>query len=141
MLKRTIILILLASVPLMGWAQEHSMIGMHKEDVRQVVKKEYRKFAQDKSVVRQQFNYLKYVNGSGTITWILYFSKDDICTSTKKVCDYIEYDFVLDDLDEKCESTGDMKWEFTTEGNTYTLSLEELDWYFTVRERVKDKKN
>ncbi|MDA3822881.1 MAG: hypothetical protein PF450_09780 [Bacteroidales bacterium] len=141
MLRRTIILILLVSFPLMGKAQEISLIGMQKEEVKEVVKKEFRKYAQDNSIVRQQFNYLKYVNGSGTITWIIYFSDDDICTSTKKVCDYIEYDFVLDDLDEQCESTGDMKWEFTLEENTYTLTLEEKDWYFTLRERVKNNKN
>jgi hypothetical protein len=141
MLKRTIILILLVSFPLLGRTQEISVIGMQKEEVKLLVKKKYRKYAQDRSVVRQQFNYLKYINGSGTITWIMYFSKKDICTSTKKVCDYIEYDFVLDDLDEQCESTGDMKWEFEIDEDTYTLTLEEKDWYFTVRERKKDNKN
>lgn len=141
MLKRTIILLAFVVFPIMGTSQAMSMIGMQKEEVKELIKSEHRKFGQDRSIVKQQFNYLKYVNGSGTITWILYFSADDICISTKKVCDYMEYDFVLDDLNENFESIGDMTWEFSSEGTTYTLTLEEKDWYFTLRERVKDNKN
>ncbi len=116
-----------------------SIIGMTKEEVRVVVKKRNKKLSLDKTIVKQQFNYLKFVNRAATITYIVYFSDDDIAASTKMVCDYAEYDFVLDDLNEKYEKKGKRKWEYSNDMDTYTLVLEELEWYFTVRERKKVK--
>jgi len=140
MLFRTFILAftILAATGLQ--AQDQSLIGMGKMEVEDVVKKHYRDFSRDQSIVKQEFNYLKYVNGSGTMTWIIYFNDDDICTSTKKVCDYTEYDFVLDELNENYESVGDMQWEYSIDKQTYSVTLEEKDWYFSVRERVKKNK-
>ena len=120
--------------------QEQSMIGMSKEEVLQKMKEEHRKFALDNTITRQQFNYLKYGNNSETVTWIIYFSEKDICTSTKKVCDYIEYDYVLKELNEKFEKVGDLTWEFKSGNEQIQVTIEEKDWYFTVRERIKPKK-
>ena len=108
--------------------------------MKQHIKKELRDFAHDNTIVKQEYNYLKYVNGGGTITYIIYFSDDDIATSTKKVCDYKEYDFVLDELNEKFKKVGEMKWMYTDNHEKYYLSLEEKDWYFTVRERREKNK-
>lgn len=116
--------------------EKETLIGLDKEEVKSVMAERHKDFLQDRSVVKQQFNYLKYVNNSQTITWIIYFSDKDICTSTKKVCDYVEYDFILDELNEKYDNTGKMKWEFTTNGKKLSLELEEKDWYFTVREKM-----
>jgi hypothetical protein len=152
MLLRTVILLItFAASPLMqaqhdsfiGKTKEHvqaqqtSFIGKSKEQVQKIVKTDYREFSQDNSVVRQQFNYIKYVNASQTITWIIYFTEEDICRSTKKVCDYIEYDYVLKVLDEQYERTGDMQWEYLSEGEPIQVLLKEEDWYFTVREQRK----
>lgn len=139
MVNRAIISILffLASVGLN--AQEFSFVGMAKSDVENTIRKSHRNFSEDQSVIKKQFNYLKYINGSQTITWIFYFTDQDICRATKKVCDYSEYDFVLDDLEENFEPSGDMQWEYTVDGQTYTISLEEQDWYFTLREEKKEE--
>ncbi len=119
-------------------AQDRSFIGMHMDDVEQQMKKEYADFSQDNSIVKKQFNYLKYVNMSQSITWIIYFSGEDNCTSTKKVCDYIEYDRVVGELDDSYSNTGENQWEYSSDGITYTLELKEEDWYFTVRESLKE---
>ena len=115
------------------------MIGMTKDDVQALVKKEYRDFATDNSIVRQQFNYLKYVNGRQTVTWIIYFSDDDICTSAKRVCDYTEYDFVLDALDDACKKVDKQTWKCRSGRKGYIVSLVEHDWYFTVQQRLAEK--
>ena len=116
-----------------------SIIGLTKEEVRVVVKEKHRKLTPDKTIVKQQFNYLKYVNRSATITYIVYFSENDIATSTKMVCDYAEYDFVLDDLNEKYRKKSKKKWEYSDDWDTYTVELKEEEWYFTVREAKKVK--
>lgn len=128
-------------LPTLGHAQRESLIGLDKEDVKASVRKNHRGFALDQSIIKQQFNYLKFVNGSQTITWILYFSDSDKCTSTKMVCDYSEYDFVLEELDEECERVGAKEWQFQTQFGTYRITMEELDWYFTLREKVMPSEN
>ena len=138
MLLRTVILLILISLPARAWTQDVLLIGMTKENVKELVKKEHRDFSIDNSIVKQQFNYLKFVNGRQTITWIIYFSDDDICTSAKKVCDYTEYDFVLDELNENCRKRGGLTWECRSGSQKYTVSLVEEEWYFTVRQKLKE---
>lgn len=137
---RTIILGLFIAVSMQVQAQQLSFVGLTKEEVKEEIKNNYRTFSPDNSVVKQQFNYLKYVNGSQTITWIIYFSDDDICTSSKKVCDYAEYDFVLEDLNKNCKQVDDDVWEYSVDDRHFTLTLAELDWYFTIREIEKENK-
>lgn len=137
MLLRTVILGFIFAASSLVQAQHDSFIGKTKEQVRDLLKTEFREFGPDNSIVKQQFNYLKYINGSQTITWIFYFTDEDVCRSTKKVCDYIEYDDVLKELDAQYERTGDMEWEFQSEGKPVQLLLKEEDWYFTVREQVR----
>lgn len=127
---------LLAIVQISG----QSIIGLTKEEVRVVVKERHKKLSPDKTIVKQQFNYLKFVNRAATITYIVYFSEDDIATSSKMVCDYAEYDFVLDDLDERCERKGKKTWEYSDGRDTYTVKLTDEEWYFTVRETKKAKR-
>lgn len=137
MLLRTVILLIIIAASPLVQAQHDSFIGKTKEEVQAIVKTGYREFGQDNTVVSQQFNYLKYVNASQTITWIIYFTDKDICRSTKKVCDYIEYDDVLKALDAQYKSTGDMQWEYTSGAETIEVLMKEEDWYFTVREQRK----
>ncbi len=93
--------LMLTAATLMGGAsmqKELSMIGKHKEEVRELVKQDHKGFRHDNTVVNQHFNYLKYVNALRTRTWIMYFTEEDICKSSKLVCDYNEYDEVLEEL-------------------------------------------
>lgn len=135
MLLRAIILTTIIATSQLMQAQHASFIGKTKAQVKEIMQADYRVFGQDNSITRQQFNYLKYVNGSQTITWIIYFTDEDICRSTKKVCDYVEYDFVLKELDEQYEQTGAMQWEYMSGGEPVQVTLKEEDWYFTVREQ------
>ncbi len=139
MLLRTVILLLLIFLSAKGWGQDVLLIGMTKEEVQDLVKKEYRDFATDNSIVKQQFNYLKYVNGRQTVTWIIYFSDDDICSSAKKVCDYTEYDFVLDELNSSCNRIDKHTWKCRSGRQDYLVSMAEHDWYFTLQQRLAEK--
>ena len=127
-------LIILASGPL----NAQSMIGLSKDEVRALVQDGHKEFRQDKTIVNQRFNYLKYVNGLGTQTWILYFTDMDICRSTKLVCDYGDYDEVLEELNSAHEKTGESQWLYMLKGDTIEVTLARLEWYFTVREARKN---
>ena len=99
----------------------------------------YRDFRKDNLVVRQHFNYLKYVNGTRTRTWILYFTDDDICHLSKLVCDYSEYDKVLDDLNSTYSKVGEFTWENRRDKQVSQITLTKQEYYFTVRESDKMK--
>jgi len=126
-------LLLLSGSPLNG----QSMIDLTKEEVRVIVKDKHMEFRRDKSVVNQQFNYLKYVNGLRSRTWIIYFTDEDICRSSKLVCDYGEYDEVLEELNESHEKVGESEWTYQLESDTIQVILARQEWYFTVREARK----
>ena len=114
-----------------------TMIGMTKEDVAEKVKKQYREFRKDDSVIKQRFNYLKYVNGMRTRTWILYFTDEDICKTSKLICDYSEYNEELEKLNFGYEKTGDSMWEYAVKRDTIQVELIKQEWYFTIRESRK----
>lgn len=116
-------------------AQSQPLIGLSRGRVETIIKEEHREFGKDQSIVSQQFNYLKYVNGQKTKTWILYFSDEDICTGTKLVCDYSEYDEVLNDLNSRYRKSGRRKWEYIHGACTFRVNLVREEWYFTLREK------
>ena len=133
--------LMLTAATLLGGAslqKEMSMIGKHKEEVRELVKQDYKGFRRDNTVVNQHFNYLKYVNALRTRTWIIYFTEDDICKSSKLVCDYNEYDEMLEDLNAAYDQVGENKWEYKLKKETISVSLSRQEWYFTVREARKN---
>jgi hypothetical protein len=115
-----------------------TVIGLSKEEVEKKVKNEYREFRKDESVVRQRFNYLKYVNGMRTRTWIIYFTDEDTCKSSKLVCDYADYNEMLEDLNSKYTAVGQSLWEYTAGIDTIQVELIKQEWYFTVRESSKE---
>jgi len=129
----TTALLLIQGSPLKG----QSMIDLTKEEVRVIVKDKHMEFRRDKSVVNQQFNYLKYVNGLRSRTWIIYFTDEDICRSSKLVCDYGEYDEVIEELNNMHEKVGESEWSYELEGDTIQVILARQEWYFTVREARK----
>lgn len=114
------------------------MIDLTKEEVLVLVKDNHKEFRRDKSVVNQRFNYLKYVNGLRSRTWIMYFTDEDICRSTKLVCDYGEFDEVLDELNKAYDKVGESEWAYELVSDTIYVKLVREEWYFTVREARKN---
>ena len=111
-----------------------SMIGLSKKEVDEIVKRDHREFRRDNSVVNQRFNYLKYVNGLRTRTWILYFTQEDKWRRYKLVCDYGDVDEGLDELNEDYIHAGDSHWYYMKNSDTIHVTLTRQEWYFTVRE-------
>jgi hypothetical protein len=123
----------IAIAPLKG----QSMIDLTKEEVLAMMQAHHKEYRRDRSIVNQQFNYLKYVNGMETRTWILYFTDEDICKSTKLVCDYGQYDEVIDQLNDLYEKVAESEWIYMGKKDSIQVTLARLEWYFTVREARK----
>ena len=111
-----------------------TMVGLTKEEVSVLVKKEHKSFRKDASIIKQRFNYLKYVNGTRTRTWIIYFTDEDICKTSKLICDYGDYEDMVLDLQSKFRQTGENTWEFMQGTDTIHVELIKQEWYFTIRE-------
>lgn len=114
-----------------------SMIDLSKKEVSARVKEEHKGFRSDNSVVNQRFNYLKYVNGLRTRTWIFYFTEEDICRTIKLICDYDEYDEVMEELNKSYAKSGESEWNYLLDKDTVQVTLTRQEWYFTVREARK----
>lgn len=102
-----------------------------------VIKKDHREFRRDNSVTKQTFNYLKFVNSDKTRTWILYFTEEDICKTSKLICDYSEFDKVVGKLSSNYKKVDDSQWEYMNKSDTIQLILTKQEWYFSVRETRK----
>lgn len=120
-----------------GLLKGQTVIDMPKEEVKVFMKAKHKGFRLDNSVVKQRFNYLKYVNGLRTRTWIFYFSEEDICKTSKQVCDYGEFDEMMTELNDSYETAGESRWEYLLEKDTVLVTLTRQEWYFTVRESRK----
>ena len=138
MMKRTLIisgfLLLLGTM-----LHAQTLIGMTKEEVAEKVKNEYKEFRKDESVIRQTFNYLKFVNRMKTKTWIIYFDDQDICRSWKLVCDYADLNDMMEELNNKYKKTGDSLWEYPAGKDMIQVELIKQEWYFTIRESRKEQ--
>jgi len=117
--------------------QSQTMVGLSKEEVKAAVKKDHKKFHRDDSVIKQRFNYLKYVNGRRTKTWIIYFNELDTCKTSKLVCDYSDLDKMFEEINSKYSKTGENLWEFQVGSDTFQVELIKQEWYFTIRETRK----
>lgn len=122
-----------------GTAFGQSLIGQSKEEVSRRISMYHKEFRKDNMVVSQHFNYLKYVNGMRTRTWILYFNEEDVCHLSKLVCDYSEYDSVLEQLNSAYQKIGDSRWEYTRAGRVNIITLIKQEYYFTVREESRER--
>ena len=120
-----------------GELQSQTMVGLSKEEVKAAVKRDHKKFHKDESVIKQHFNYLKYVNGPRTKTWIIYFNDQDICKTSKLVCDYSDLDNMMEEINSRCRPVGDNLWEYQAGSDTIWVELIKQEWYFTIRETKK----
>ena len=117
--------------------QSQTMVGLSKEEVIAAVKRDHKNFHKDDSVIKQHFNYLKYVNGQRTKTWIIYFNDEDIARTSKLICDYSDYEDMVLDLQGKYPQTGENTWEFMSGSDTILVELIRQEWYFSIKETKK----
>jgi hypothetical protein len=135
-MKNVFLLIFLFFATLNASRAQH-LIGIQKTNAVEQVKKEMKGFNLDNSSKNETFNYLKFLNSSGTKTLLVFFSKENISTHTRMVCDYSEFDFVMDDFKKKYKKTSKTSWEYSVGGEKFEITLEEKEWYFVLNTKKK----
>jgi hypothetical protein len=135
-MKNAYLLIFLLFATLNSGLAQH-LIGIQKANAAEQVKKELKGFNLDTSSKNETFNYLKFINSSGTKTLLVFFSKENLSTHTRMVCDYSEFDFVLEDFKKKYKKTSKTSWEYSHEGEKFEITLEEKEWYFVLNTKKK----
>jgi hypothetical protein len=135
-MKNAILSVLLLIAFLSATSGQH-LIGIQKEGAEEYIRKEMKGFNLDNSTVNQSFNYLKFINSSGTKTLIVFFSEGNVSTHTRMVCDYSEFDFVKNDFDNKYKVISKTSWEYSSGNDNFQINLEEKEWYFVVTTKRK----
>jgi hypothetical protein len=113
------------------------LIGVKKDEISDLVKKEMKGFNQDRSSKNKNYNYLKFLNSAGTKTLFVFFDTSNISTNTRLVNDFSELDYMLEDLNTKYKKTGENIWEYTFDKNKYEITLRKEEWYFVISTKKK----
>jgi hypothetical protein len=113
-----------------GHAQNY--IGLHKDEIMQLMRENKRNFKLNTSSVNNAYNYLKYEDNISEQTMLFFLSKEDTCKYLRLMSDYSNLNDVLDNLNSKYTKSGKDKWTYVDKGKNYIVKLDEGDWYFTV---------
>ncbi len=113
------------------------LIGLSKEDV--IKKMQETSFVIDKTSRNTTFSYLKYVHRLEEKTFLVFLSKENICTSTKLMSDYSSFKSTLAEFNKKYKKAGSMEWTYKIEGITYKVLVRKEEWFYSVIVTTKTK--
>jgi len=116
-------------------ASGQNFIGLHADDIKPIVKKEYPEFILNTSTVNKYFNYLKYENEQGTQTMLIFLDDQNQCTYFKRICDYVHLPEMTIQLNAHARRENDTLWVFQDNQATFSQVLDKGDWFFTITTR------
>lgn len=114
-------------------------IGLHKDEVKQLMKETNKKLHLDNSVVNNTYKYLKYTDNMGMQTMLFFLDDYDECKMIRYMCDYSLIDDKRKELDEKYTKEADNVYVYKYQRKNYEVKLEEGEWYFTITTRLQKK--
>ncbi len=117
--------------------QAQHLIGLPKEEI--IKKMQETDFVIDNTSRNTTFNYLKYVHRTEEKTFLVFLSKDNICTSTKLMSDYSSFRSTLSEFNKKYKKVGPMEWNYKIEGITYKVLVRKEEWFYSVIVTTKTK--
>jgi len=112
--------------------KSQNFIGMSKSDIPALLKTKYPQFRLDKGAVNHAYNYLKFVDKVSEQTLLFFLSEKDICTYVRWISDYSNLNDMTSLLNHAYHKSGTNLWTYTDNGDDYTITLVEGEWYFTV---------
>jgi hypothetical protein len=128
-----IVVFLLTAAPDITCGQ--NFIGLNSSEIAALMKTSNPQFKIDKSTVNHTFKYLKYVDKITEQTILFFMSDHDECTYVRWVSDYSNLNDMIEMLNRNYKKTGVNAWTFMDKGESYSVSLVEDEWYFTVSYR------
>ncbi len=107
-------------------------IGMHRDSIQKILRKDFPDFRLDNSTTNNTYNYLKFVDRVKDQTVLFFLSNNDRCSRVRWISDYSNLSDMKIMLDKKYRKEGDKKWIYKFGGKDYGITLDEEEWYFTV---------
>jgi hypothetical protein len=111
--------LLLAPAALYG----QNYIGMHKDSIQKVIRKDFPDFRIDNSTTNSVYKYLKMVDRVNEQTVLFFLSDNNKCTRVRWMSDYSNLDDIRKLLDGRYKRMGDKRWVYRSGGK-----ISELPW-------------
>jgi len=109
-----------------------NFIGLTREQIPALLKSVNPQFKLDRNAVNHTYNYLKYVDKISEQTILFFMSDKNTCTYVRWMSDYANLNDITTMLNRNYKKNGSGKWNYSDHGETYTVTLVEEEWYFTV---------
>lgn len=113
-------------------------IGLHKSEVSELVTQKYSSYKLNTSTINNRYNYLKYEDPIREITLLFFLTDEDECKAIRLMSDYSNINTIVADLNERYQKVDENNWMYHEGAKTYSVNLEEGDWFFTVS--IKESK-
>ena len=117
--------------------QGQNFIGLDETEIAKQMSISNPQFKLDKNVINPTYKYLKYVDKITEQTILFFLSDNGDCTYVRWMSDYSNLNDMISMLNQKYKKNTSNTWSFTENGQSYTVKLEEGEWYFTVSFRKK----
>ncbi|NJK94371.1 MAG: hypothetical protein HC905_05015 [Bacteroidales bacterium] len=96
-------------------------------------------FVIDNTSRNTTFNYIKFIDRFDEKTFLVFLSKDDICTSTKLMSDYSSFKKTVTEFNKKYKKISSNEWNYKHNGFTYKVILKKEEWFYSVIVTPKNK--
>jgi hypothetical protein len=132
-------IILIVSLAILAFtSQGQNFIGLHKDIIREKVKKELPGFAFTKEVLNNNRSFIKFENGFEEQTLIFMLNSEGVCTSVSRMYNTWLYNRLKDDLLKKHGEGSNSIWYEEINGKTFEIELVKGQWFITIITRSKD---
>lgn len=108
------------------------MIGFNKNQIKEILKNSNENFYEDYSSTNKAYNYLKFLNFSGSRTLLVFFDENDISSNIRLICDYSDKEDIIVKYDSLYEKKDTAAWEYEINNERYSINMEEKDYYFVI---------
>jgi len=113
-------------------ASGQNFIGLSKEKIPALLKTVNPQFKLDRNAVNHTYNYLKFVDKISEQTILFFLSDKNTCTYVRWMSDYSNINDITGLLNHNYRKSGNGKWNYADKGETYTVTMVEEEWYFTI---------
>lgn len=110
-------------------------IGLQKDELAQCINENYKNFNFDGNATNSSFKYLKYTDILGEQTILFFLDEVNKCVMVRHMCDFALINEKINELNYKYTKVEDGKWVYTRGRDTYEVTLNEGEWFFTVTTR------
>ncbi len=136
--KYTLLIIsvlLLLSHPL----NSQNLVGMKEQAVKKHVSTKMADFIQETDFVNSTFRYQRYVTNDGLQTLLVFFNDKGVCHEVRLSFDRSLLTTKMKELDTFYKKIAEMVWSENRGSRSYTITLTDDTWYYTLRFRETAK--